>query len=71
MSSQSKEDQILEELRLLRMLEEQRLQLERKRQREYCPGGPAHPYDKAPLGQHVWDMSESGKFVCTRCGLTI
>ena len=72
MSNESKEDRIQEELRrireeqeYLRKLEEDRLFIEKQRAllqrdalRAQCTGGKAHPYDSAPLGQHVWDYTE-------------
>lgn len=84
MSGSSKEDQVLEELRWLReeeerrrkieeerlFIEKQRVLLQRDALRAQCPGGKAHPYDSAPLGQHSWEWTASGRRACIRCGQT-
>lgn len=60
---------ILNELRRIRQLEEERLELERYRAREACPRG----------GEHDWDIRDIGApherrlrmaSVCTKCGQT-
>jgi len=35
--------------------------------RRVCHGGPAHPYDTGPFGEHLWDYID-GDLRCARCG---